>query len=350
MSTVTELLESVAAIDDDAADAATTRHAALAKPPNSLGRLEELGAQLAAIAGACPPPVPLSPAAIVAAADHGVHAQGISDWPQDVTTLMVKTMASGGAAVNAIADSVGAGVTVIDAGILAPTPDGAIAAKVRAGTRDITVEPATTNDECTAAILAGAQAAGERISAGADLLVTGEVGIGNTTASACLYAAFTGVDPSDVVGKGANNDHSRTARKVEVVETALARHREHDDPHAPLTTLASLGGLEHAALVGVLLAGAAARVPVIVDGVIAGAAAIAAVEICPDVAGYLIPGHTSAELGGELLAKRLNATPLLDLGMRLGEGTGALLAVPVVQAAARILTNMATLEDVLTSE
>jgi nicotinate-nucleotide--dimethylbenzimidazole phosphoribosyltransferase len=254
-------------------------------------------------------------------------------------------MTSGGAAVNAIADTVGANVTVVDTGVLTPTPEGAIDAKVRPGTRDLTVEPAMTTDECTAAILAGARAASDRLAAGANLLVTGEVGIGNTTASACLYAAFTGVEPSDVVGKGANNDHTRTPRKVEVVEAALTRHSQADTD--ALGTLASIGGLEHAALVGVMLAGSAAHVPVIVDGVIAGAAAIAAVEICPDVAGYLIPGHSSAETGGELLAKHLKTTPLLDLGMRLGEGTGALLAVPIVQAAATVLANMATLDDVL---
>lgn len=344
--TVHELVALVHGVSGDVAEITRERHSILAKPPRSLGRLEELGAQLCAISGSCPPPVPAAPTVIVAAADHGVHAQGVSDWPQSVTQAMVATMAGGGAAVNAIANTVGADVTIVDVGTIraGSPPDGVHDARVRRGTRDLVIEPAMTVGECESAVLVGARVASERIAAGADLLVTGEVGIGNTTASACLYSAFTGAMPSDVVGKGANVDNARTPRKVQVVEAALRRHGP--DRH-PMRTLASLGGLEHAALVGVMLAGAAARQPVIVDGVIAGAAATAAVAICPPVSGYLIPGHTSAELGGELLAKQLGVAALLDLDLRLGEGTGALLAVPLVQAAARLLTDMTTLDSAL---
>lgn len=344
--TVDYLVQAVTAADEDARQAAHDRQAQLAKPPGSLGRLEDLGAQLAAISGACPPPAPSSPSVVVAAADHGVHAQGVSDWPQAVTQAMVATMANGGAAVNAISSAVGARVTVVDVGTLrtGEAPDGVVDARVRAGTRDLATAPAMTTDECAESIAAGAQAARRLVADGCDLLVTGEVGLTNTTASACLYAAFCDVPAADVVGKGANVTHDRDARKLAVVEQALVRHGDERDP---LRTLASLGGLEHAALVGVMLASAAARVPVIVDGVIAGAAAVAAVRLCPDLASYLIPGHTSAEVGGELLAKDLGTTPLLDLGLRLGEGTGALLAVPLVQAAARVLMDMARLDDVL---
>lgn len=351
--TVEELIGSVAAADEAAYERARERHAGLAKPPRSLGRLEDLGAQLAAISGTCPPPIPVAPAVVVAAADHGVHAQGVSDWPQEVTAAMVATIAGGGAAVNAIARAVGARVVVADVGTLrlGPVPDGVIDERVRSGTRDLTVEPALTVDECRAAVRAGARVATELIRGGTDLLVTGEVGIANTTASACLMAAFTGAEPAEVTGKGANLDHGRTPHKVDVVRAALARHAADTGVEArgALGTLASLGGLEHAALVGVMLAGAAARVPVVVDGVITGAAALAAVELCPAVAGYLVAGHTSAEPGGRSLPDRLGHPALLDLRLRLGEGTGALLAVPLVQAAARVLTDMVTLADVTKS-
>lgn len=343
---VDELVRAVAKADMSAAEDARVRHSLLAKPPGSLGRLEELGARLAAVSGRCPPPVPSSPTVIVVAGDHGVHAQGISDWPQSVTAAMVATIASGGAAVNAIARSVGAAVTVVDVGTAGDgaVPDGVRDERVRRGTRDLSVEPAMTVEECVRAVDAGARIATERVAAGTDLLVTGEVGISNTTATACLLAAFAGSDPEAVTGQGANKDPGRTERKLEVVRTALERHGDDRDP---LRTLASLGGLEHAALVGVMLAGAAARVPIVVDGVISGAAALACVELCPAVAGYLIAGHMSAEPGGGLLAQRLDHPALVDLGLRLGEGTGALLAVPTVTAAAAVLADMTTLDSVV---
>jgi nicotinate-nucleotide--dimethylbenzimidazole phosphoribosyltransferase len=342
---IEELVGGVVPVDGAAAQAARARHARLAKPPGSLGRLEELGCRLAAIAGRCPPPVPAAPALVVAAADHGVHAQGVSDWPQAVTAAMVATVAAGRASVSAIARTVGARVSVLDVGTVT---GGALApgvrdARVRAGTRDSTVAPAMTAAECRAAVAAGGGAATELLAGGADLLATGDLGIANTTASACLIAAFTGAAPATVTGRGANRDHARVPRKVRAVERALARH---GDGREPLPTLASLGGLEHAALVGVILAGAAARVPVVLDGVIAGAAAVAAVAACPAAAGYLVCGHTSAEPGARAVLDRLGQPALLDLGMRLGEGTGALLAVPLVQAAARVLTETATLTDV----
>ncbi|MGH3476360.1 MAG: nicotinate-nucleotide--dimethylbenzimidazole phosphoribosyltransferase [Nocardioidaceae bacterium] len=344
--TLDELVQTIRPPDADAANAARERHTRLAKPPGSLGRLEALGTQLAGIAGRCPPPVPSAPVVVVAAGDHGVHARGVSDWPQSVTSAMVATVAGGGAAVNAIAHAVGATVTAVDVGTMGSgtPPPGVRDRRVRAGTRDLTAEPAMTIEECTAAIAVGAEAADEALAAGADLLATGEVGIANTTPSACLIAALTGVAPEAVTGRGANLDDTRTSRKLDAVKSALARHGGDRDP---LGVLASLGGLEHAALVGVVLAGAAARAPVVVDGVISGAAALAAVALCPDAAGYLIPGHASAEPGGRALADRLGRPPLIDLELRLGEGTGALLAVPLVRSAAAVLTDMATLDSVV---
>jgi nicotinate-nucleotide--dimethylbenzimidazole phosphoribosyltransferase len=344
--TLDELVDAVAPVDRAAAAAARNRHASLAKPPGSLGRLEALGAQLAAIAGRCPPPVPSAPTVVVAAGDHGVHAQGVSDWPQTVTAAMVATMADDGAAVNAIARAVGAAVTVLDVGTVrgGAAPEGVRDVRVRPGTRDLTAEPAMTESECVDAIATGTRTARELLDAGADLLVTGEVGIANTTASAALYVALADVAPVAVVGRGANLDDARVPIKQKVVAEALARHGADRDP---LGVLASLGGLEHAALVGVILAGAAARVPVVVDGVITGAAALAAQALCPAARGYLIPGHASAEPGGRVLSNRLGRPPLLDLELRLGEGTGALLAVPLVRAAAAVLAEMATLDDVV---
>lgn len=341
---IEELIRSVAPVDAGAAAAARERQDRLAKPPGSLGRLEELGTQLAAISGRCPPPVPASPAVIVAAADHGVYAQGVSDWPQAVTAAMVATVAAGRASVNAIARAVGSSVAVLDVGTVeGAAVDGVRSARVAGGTRDVTKEPAMTLDECRAAIAAGAEAAGDLIAGGADLVATGDLGIANTTTSACLIAAFTGAAPDEVTGRGANLDDTKTPHKVQVVETALARHGVDREP---LRTLASLGGLEHAGLVGVMLAGAAARVPVVLDGVIADAAALAAAEMCPPVSGYLIAGHASAEPGARYALAALGRSALIDLDMRLGEGTGAALAVPVVQAAARILNDVATLEEV----
>jgi nicotinate-nucleotide--dimethylbenzimidazole phosphoribosyltransferase len=341
---IEELVRAVASVDENAAAAARDRHDRLAKPPGSLGRLEDLGVQLAAISGRCPPPVPESAVVIVAAADHGVHAEGVSDWPQAVTAAMVSAVAGERASVNAIARTVGARVSVLDVGTVGGiASDGVIDARVAAGTRDLTKEPAMTSDECRAAVVAGAAVAREAIAGGADLIAIGDLGIANTTASACLIAAFTGAAPVEVTGRGANLDESRTPRKLAAVEAALSRHGAGREP---LATLASLGGLEHAALVGVMLAGAAAGLPVVLDGVIADAAALAAVALCPEVRPYLIAGHSSAEPGARAALAELGLVALIDLGMHLGEGTGSALAVPIVQAAARVLGEVATLQEI----
>ncbi len=347
--TVEGLVAAVRGADPQAAADARERLAALATPPGALGRVGELGVRLAAIAGRCPPPVPTSPVVVVAAADHGVHAQGVSDWPQAVTQSMMATVAAGRAGVNAHARAVGADVVVVDVGTLTPgpVPPGVHDRRVRPGTRDLAVEPAMTLEECRAAIAAGAELTRDLLAGGADLLVTGDLGIANTTASACLIAALTGAPPVAVTGRGANVDDRRLPVKVQVVETALARHGEDRDP---LGVLASLGGLEHAALVGVILAGAAAGVPVLLDGVITNAAALAAIGICPAAAGAVIPGHTSAEPGAVPALAGLPGPALLDLAMHLGEGSGGVLAVPLVQAAARVLHEVATLDEVTPSD
>jgi nicotinate-nucleotide--dimethylbenzimidazole phosphoribosyltransferase len=342
---VAELAAEVAPADETAAVAARERHRQLTKPAGSLGALETLGARLAAMAGRCPPPLPERPAVVVAAGDHGVLAQGVSPWPREVTAAMVAGIAGGRAAVNVLAGVVGAQVTVLDVGVatpLAPHPR-VRRAKVRPGTADLSEGPAMTRPEAARALLAGAGVAGELLGAGADLLVTGDMGIANTTAAACLVAGFTGRPAAAVTGRGTGIDDATFAVKVQVVERALALHAP--EPADPLGVLATLGGLEHAALAGLILAGAAARVPVVLDGVNADAAALAARALAPAAAGYLVAGHRSVEPGASAALAALGLDPLLDLGMRLGEGTGALLAVPIVRSAAAVLGGMATFAE-----
>lgn len=330
-------------VDDTAAGAARERHARLAKPVGSLGRLEELGAQLAAIAGTCPPP-PAEPAALaVFAGDHGVVRSGVTPWPQDVTAAMVGAFASGTASVSAIARQVGSRIVCVDVGVAADLPphEAVLPRKVRRGTGDIAVEPAMTAAETTEALDVGAAVAAELVDAGARCLLTGDMGIGNTTPSAAVIAAICRRQPSTVTGRGTGIDDASLARKVHVVARAAGRVTG----RPPLEVLAEIGGLEIAALAGFCVGGAAARVPVIVDGVIALAAACVADALAPLCRGYLIAGHRSAEPGATAALEHLGLHPLLDLDLRLGEGTGAALALPIVQSASRILTEVATLDD-----
>jgi nicotinate-nucleotide--dimethylbenzimidazole phosphoribosyltransferase len=329
-------------LDASAARAARERWGTRAKPPGSLGRLEDLGVHLAAIAGRCPPPVPARPAVAVFAADHGVARDGVTAWPQDVTAFMVAGMAAGGAAVNALAATVGATVHLIDVGVAAPVDHvaGVRQAKVRAGTASLLHGPAMTIAEARAALAVGAEVAADLVAAGADCLVGGEMGIGNTTPSACLVAALTGHPPDAVTGPGAGLPADRLDHKRRVVATALGRVARTTDP---LALLAEIGGLEIAALAGFDVGGAAAGVPVVVDGVIAAAALLVADALAPGTADRCIAGHRSSEPAASIALAHVRRVPLLDLGMRLGEGTGACLAVPLVQAAARALRDMGDL-------
>lgn len=327
--------------------AAAARWDTRAKPPGSLGALEAIGTRLAGIAGRCPPPVPSRPAVVVFAGDHGVVADGASAWPSDVTALMVRGIAAGGAAINAIAATVGATVTVVDVGVadeLTGLRRGAgadvVLAKVRPGTASIAHGPAMSLGEAIAAVEVGARTARDLVDAGADLLVGGDMGIGNTTPSAALICRLTGRPAAQVVGPGAGVPAAGLARKAQLVATAAARASDLEDP---LAVLAEVGGLEIAALAGLYLGAAARRVPAIVDGVIAAAALCVADALAPGTAAWTIAGHESSEPGASVALEHLGLTPLLDLGMRLGEGTGACLAVPLVQAAARALRDMADL-------
>ncbi len=343
---VRELAEEVEPTDASASEAARERHLRLLKPPGSLGRLEELGVRLAAIAGECPPPVPESPAVVVCAGDHGVLEQGVSPWPKEVTAAMVESFCSGGAAVNALAGGVGARLSVMDVGTASDLARHPLlrGAKVRRGTEDLSAGPAMGRGEAARAVLAGAGIVEELVeSGGADLIVTGDMGIGNTTPAACLIAAFSGRPANEVTGRGTGIDDATFQTKVGVVEKALELHRP--DPNDPVGTLAALGGLEHAALAGLILMCAVYRVPVVLDGVVSNSAALVARSFAPNSVGYMVAGHLSAEPGARVALEKLVLGPLLDLEMRLGEGTGGLLSVPLVQAAARVLDEMATLEE-----
>jgi nicotinate-nucleotide--dimethylbenzimidazole phosphoribosyltransferase len=334
-------------LDEAAATDAAALHDRLAKPRGALGRLEEVGIRLAAISGDCPPPLPEPVVVAVFAGDHGVLDEGVTPWPQEVTAQMVAAFCSGGAAINVLARQVGAEVTVVDVGVaadLAPAA-GLQLRKVRRGTANLAVEAAMTVDEARRALDVGADVAAAAVAAGAKALVTGDMGIGNTTASAALIAAFTGRPASEVTGRGTGIDDVTWRRKVAVVERGLARTGPGASANAePIEVLASVGGLEIAALAGFVVGGAAAGVPVLIDGVIALAATLVAVALAPACIDYCLAGHRSTEPGATVALDHLGLVPLLDLGLRLGEGTGACLAVPVVQAAARILREMATLD------
>jgi nicotinate-nucleotide--dimethylbenzimidazole phosphoribosyltransferase len=346
---MTELLDATIAaitpLDVTAMADARARQDRLTKPRGALGELEDLSVRLAGLARACPPPLPEPAAIAVFAADHGVHAQGVTPWPQEVTAQMVANFVAGGAVVNAIAAQVGAEVVVVDVGVateVAPAP-GLLDRRIRAGTADLTQGPAMTRAEAVLALEVGIAVAGDLVDAGHRCLVTGDMGIANTTASAALVAAFTGEPAERVTGRGTGTDDLTYGRKVDAVSRGLALHQP--DPADPVGVLAAVGGLEHAALAGFLLGAAARRVPAVLDGVIAGSAALAARALAPEVTGALHAGHLSTEPAAALATAALGLRPLLELRMRLGEGSGAALALPLLQSAARVLRDVATFDN-----
>ena len=330
--------------DQDAMADARARQAQLTKPAGSLGVLEDVSVRLAGIQGVCPPRPLGRPAVAVFAGDHGVHAQGVTPWPQEVTAAMIATFRAGGAAVNVLARQAGADVYVVDMGVAAdlePGPD-LLDHKIRKGTADLATGPAMSLEEARLGVLAGVEVAERLVDAGHDCLLTGDMGIANTTASAALVAAFTGSAPAEVTGRGTGVDDETFARKVAVVTRALR-----DRPVGPdaLETLASVGGFEHAALAGFVIAAAARRTPVVLDGMIAGAAALVATALEPAAVEYCFAGHRSVEPGHAIALAHLGLRPLVDLDLRLGEGTGAVLAFPIVEAAGAVLREMATFDS-----
>ncbi|TCO49982.1 nicotinate-nucleotide-dimethylbenzimidazole phosphoribosyltransferase [Kribbella antiqua] len=337
-----DYLARIGPADETAMRAAAERQLALTKPTGSLGVLEELSVRVAGMTGSCPPAVPAPAVVTVFAADHGVHAQSVSPWPQEVTAAMLANFAAGGAAVNAFAKNNNVDVRVVDVGVATPVDQlDIVHAKVRPGTRDLSTEAALTEDEVLQAIKVGFDLADQLVKDGYRCLLTGDMGIANTTASAALIATFTGTTAEAVTGRGTGIDDATLAHKTAVVAGALKLHQASD----PLGALSAYGGLEHAALAGYILGAAANKVPVILDGVIAGAAALAAQAFHPAVVDYCVAGHRSAEPGHAVALKALGLQPLVDLDLRLGEGTGAVLAYPILTCAVRALGEMATFES-----
>ena len=334
------IVDQIQSVDLNAGEETRRYLDTLTKPPESLGALEELAIQLSAITGELKPRV-TPPAVVVFAADHGVAAEGVSAFPQEVTAQMVANFASGGAAINVFARQIGAQVEIVDVGVAAPlTMQGVTSAKVRHGTANMVVEDAMQFEQALAAIDVGVAAVERAKSAGARCLIVGEMGIANTTASSAMLAVLTAEPVANVVGAGTGIAPQQQAHKVAVIERAINARQA--NPVAPLEVLAKLGGLEIAAMTGAYLAAAAHRLPAIVDGFIATVAALTACRLCPAVRGYLIFGHRSQEPGHDIALKALEAKPLLDMSMRLGEGSGAALAYPLLQAATAMMREMAT--------
>lgn len=332
--------ELVSLPDEAVRQAAEDRHAQLTKPRGSLGRLEELGTWLAACQGQCPPRPLTRPRVVVFAGDHGVAAKGVSAYPSEVTAQMVANFQAGGAAINVLAGVAGATVRVVDISVATDTTAGDH--KVRRSSGSIDREDALTQDEAEAALAAGKAIADEEVDAGADLLVAGDMGIGNTTPAAVLIAAITGSEPVAVVGRGTGIDDQTWMRKTAAIRDALRRAKPVTaDPVALLRTTA---GADLTAMAAFLAQAAVRKTPVVLDGVICGAAALLAEELAPGARAWWVAGHRSTEPAHTLVLDQLDLKPLLEMNMRLGEGSGATAAIPLLTMAVQVLNDMATFE------
>ena len=341
---ISNTVKNIKPLAKQAMESARTRQDTLTKPAGSLGRLEELSIQLAGIQ-AKPLPQVKEKAIIVMAADHGVVAQGTSAYPQEVTPQMVMNFIHGGAGINVISRQVGARVIFADIGVagsLGRHP-GLLSRKIAPGTRDMSQGSAMTTAQATQALETGIEVINSEIKKGLDVVGTGDMGIGNTTASSAICAVMTGKTPAEVTGRGTGLDDRQLNHKIEVIEKSLALNKP--DPTKPLEALAKVGGFEIGGLAGVILGAASQRICVVIDGFISGAAALIAVGLAPQVKDYLIAAHVSAEPGHKLLLKHLGLKPLLDLNLRLGEGTGAGLGIALAETACRILCEMATFAE-----
>lgn len=337
-------LPAIPPIDREAEAATRLRQSSLTKPPGSLGRLEDLSIQLAAATGSTRPSVARK-AIIVMAADHGVTHEGVSAYPAAVTPQMVLNFLNGGAAINALARQANARVVIVDIGVASDIPTHAQLhlRKIAYGTQNMAAGPAMTRAQAETAIAEGIDIVQAEVANGLDLVATGDMGIGNTTPSAAIVAAITGKPVALVTGRGTGVDDVGLVRKIQIIERALALNRP--NPSDALDVLSKVGGFEIGGLAGVIIGAASKRVPVVLDGFISGAAALIAVGLCPDVKPYLIAAHQSVEIGHRAALEHIGLKPLLDLDLRLGEGTGAALAFHLVEAATRILNEMATFAE-----
>ncbi len=336
-----EVIGRIQPLDTLAQSQALARQAALTKPEGSLGRLEALSIQIAGITGQALPEIEHK-VVVTMAADHGVAAEAVSAFPQEVTRQMVSNFLRGGAAINVLGRHTGTRIVVVDLGVaadIAPHPN-LLDRKVAPGTGNIARGPAMSRDQAIQALLSGVAVVEEELTKGLDIVGTGDMGIANTTPSAAIAVALMGIAAAEMVGRGTGLDDAGLLRKVKVVETAIAVNRP--DAGDPLDVLAKVGGFEIAGLAGVMLGAAAHRRPVVVDGFISTAAAMIAVGLAPRLRQYLIAAHCSQEKGHRIMLDWLGLEPLLDLGMRLGEGTGAVLGIFLVEAACKILAQMAT--------
>ena len=331
-------------LDKKAMVAAQARQDILTKPPGSLGRLEDLSVQLAGIQGR-PVPQIKDKAIITMAGDHGVVAEKIGNWPQEVTAQMVSNFVRGGAGINVIARQVGARIITVDMGVATDLKDSPklMVKKVGYGTRNMASGPAMTEKQARTAIETGIELVNTEAVKGLDIVGTGDMGIGNTTPSSAICAVITARTAGEVTGRGTGITDEQLAHKIEVIERALTVN--HPDPGKPLEVLARVGGFEIGGLTGVILGAAANRIPVVIDGFISGAAALIAAGLAPRVKDYLIAAHLSVESGHRSMLEYLGLEPLLDLHMRLGEGTGAALGIFLSETAARILAEMATFAE-----
>ncbi|NTU79715.1 MAG: nicotinate-nucleotide--dimethylbenzimidazole phosphoribosyltransferase [Chloroflexales bacterium] len=339
MSLLADTIAAISPLDQEALHAARTHQDQLSKPQGSLGRLESLSIQIAGITGVSRPRLD-TPAIVVMAADHGIAHQGVSAFAPKITLEMVRHFLAGKAAINVLARHAGARIVVVDIGMaseLPPHPD-LLVRRVGPGTADVSTGPAMSREQAQTAVEIGITVADEVIASGVDMIATGEMGIGNTTASSAIVAAITGRPAAEVTGRGTGIDDAGLQRKVALIEQALALHRPASADG--LDVLAKVGGFEIGGMAGVMLGAAARRVPVVVDGFISGAAAMIASTLAPAVQPYLIGAHRSVERGQQAVVAHLDLEPLLDLGMRLGEGTGAALCISLCQAACKILDEM----------
>jgi nicotinate-nucleotide--dimethylbenzimidazole phosphoribosyltransferase len=336
-----EIISKIRPLDQTAIDSAQARQNTLTKPPGSLGRLEDLSIQVAGITGEELPKIE-NKVVVVMAGDHGVVQEGVSAYPSEVTPQMVLNMLHGGAAINVLSNHYKVRVALVDMGVAAEleSHDNLVDKKIRMGTSNMAVGPAMSREEAIQAILNGASVVEGEISRGLDVLATGDMGIGNTTPSAAIAAVLTGKPISEIVGRGTGVDDEGLKRKITVIETAIQVNQP--DPKDGLDVLSKVGGFEIGGLAGAILATATHRRPVVIDGFISTAAAMIAVSICPQVQDYLIAGHCSEEQGHRLMLQWLNKEPLVDLNLRLGEGTGAVLAMSLLEASCKILAEMAT--------
>ena len=327
--------------DAEAMSRAAARQSTLTKPPGSLGQLEELSIRLAGMLRTGQPRIN-SKAIVIAAADHGVVAQGVAAYPQDVTAQMVLNFLAGGAAINVMCRQLGIRQIIVDAGVATELPahPDLRTLGIGHGTADMTPGPAMTREQALECIEAGISLAQECAESGIDVIGTGDMGIGNTTSSAAITSVVTGVPPEDVTGDGAGRPAAGLDHKIAVIKRAIAVNRP--DPKDGLAVLSAVGGFEIGVLAGVMIGAAASGRPVVLDGFISGAAALIANALAPATRDYMIAAHLSAELGHRAALAHLGLTPILDLNMRLGEGTGAALAMPIIEAAAAILSDMAT--------